>query len=79
MAAYPGVSKGVPHRHKYRDPDAIDGGTWEALERLLRQAGYYPAGLPKVEAARAIAQHMDPWANTSKSFQIFRDVVVEMS
>lgn len=38
--AYPRVSSTVPARARYRDPDGIAGGTWEAFERELQRAGY---------------------------------------
>ena len=43
--AYPKVSASLATQQPYRDPDAIKGGTWEALERVLRKAGYHPGGL----------------------------------
>ena len=70
-AAYPGVSPTLGARARYRDPDAIAGGTWEALERVQRQAGYFGGGLPKIEVAREMAKHMDPARNTSASFGQF--------
>jgi Domain of unknown function (DUF4276) len=75
-AAYPRVPSGVPRRARYRIPDAIAGGTWEAFERILQDAGYFPGGLPKIEAAQAIAPHTDPARNTSRSFQVFRDALL---
>lgn len=75
VAAYPGVSPHLGKQARYRNPDAIVGGTWEALERVLQRAGYYPGGLPKIEAAANISEHMDPDSNTSKSFQVFRDAL----
>jgi hypothetical protein len=72
-AAYPRLLGGVEFRAKYRDPDAVAGGTWEALEDLLRRFGYFPAGLAKTVAAAAIAEHMNVEANRSRSFQAFRD------
>lgn len=75
--AYPKVSANIPEKQKYRDPDAIQGGTWEALETVLKRHGYFQTGLRKIEAARSIAQHMDPERNRSKSFQVFRDAVLE--
>lgn len=69
-AAYPKVPAGLERKAKFRDPDAITGGTWEALERVLARAGYYATGMPKVEVARRISAHMDPSANTSRSFQV---------
>jgi hypothetical protein len=70
-SAYPKVSPTIPEKQAYRFPDDIHGGTWEALERVLRNAGYYKNGLPKVEAATNIARHMDPKRNQSRSFQTF--------
>ncbi len=78
-AAYPGVPKTLGAQAKYRDPDAIRGGTSEALERILQRAGHFRSGLRKIEAARAIATRMDPDRNRSKSFQVFRDVVREIA
>jgi hypothetical protein len=74
-AAYPRVPANLDRRAAYRIPDAISGGTAEALERVLKKAGYYAGGLPKIEAARKISQHMDPGRNTSGSFQMFRDAL----
>lgn len=77
--AYPNVPKGLDRRKPYRNPDAILGGTWQALERVLKSAGYYRGGLPKKEAARRISEYMDPTRNTSKSFQVFRDAIQELT
>ncbi len=44
-------------RSRYRNPNAIVGGTWEALEHELQRAGYAPGGLAKVATARAISAH----------------------
>jgi len=71
VAAYPKVASTLGLQAKYRDPDAITGGTWEALERVLQDKGYHLGGLAKLKAARDIAQHMDPSRNRSKSFQVF--------
>ncbi len=78
-SAYPKVPATIPNQAKYRDPDAIAGGTWEAFERVLKRAGYFQTGLRKIEAARAIAAHWQPQANRSKSFCVFRDVLQEMT
>ena len=67
--AYPRVSRSFEHQAKYRNPDAIGGGTSEALQFLLKK--YYTNRLPKIEVARKIAPHMDPNRNKSKSFQVF--------
>lgn len=70
-AAYPKVPATLELRKPYRDPDAISGGTAEALERVLRQAGYFTAGMPKIRVAREVSAHMQPSRNRSKSFQVF--------
>lgn len=77
-AAYPRVSLNLTKRSKYRNPDAITGGTWEALERELQRVGYYPGGLAKVSAARKITAHMEPERNRSKSFQVFQQGLLEL-
>ena len=75
--AYPKVSPTIPNQARYRAPDAIRGGTWEAFERILKHHGYYKTGLPKVEAAKTVAGHIDPARNRSGSFLVFRDALVE--
>ena len=77
-AAYPKVPATIPEQAKYRDPDAISGGTWEAFERVLQAAGYFSPGLPKIEAARTIAAQMDPGRNRSKSFQVLHQALTTM-
>lgn len=77
-AAYPKVPRTVAAKAAYRDPDEIRGGTWEAFLRVLQAAGYFRSGLRKIEAARAIAQHMVPARSTSPSFCALRDVLEEM-
>lgn len=74
-ASFPRVSAKIPGKQAYRDPDAIAGGTWEAFERILQRHGYFTAGLPKIEVARAMAGHMTPATNRSLSFQCFWRVV----
>lgn len=76
-AAYPRVSMSVPQQQRYRDPDAIVGGTWEAFERLLQRHGYFRGGLPKMEVARTLGQHLEPSRCRSASFACFRDAVRE--
>jgi hypothetical protein len=77
-AAYPSVSPTVPVKAQYRNPDDIKGGTWEAFERIMRQAGYFRGGLRKIEAARRIAGHMQPERNTSPSFRALTSALMEM-
>lgn len=74
-SAYPRVAANVPAKQAYRDPDGIKGGTWEALERELRKAGYFKTGLQKLRLAREIAAHMEPDRNRSPSFRKFRDAL----
>ena len=69
--AYPRVSKSLKYQARYRDPDAIAGGTHEALERLLKRLSYHRKGLPKTVVAQNIALHMEPDQNRSRSFQVF--------
>jgi len=76
-AVFPRVPRNLAKKHGFRDPDAIRGGTWETFERILKKAGYFRTGLPKIQAARQIAQHIDPDRNRSHSFRVFRDAVLE--
>ncbi|MDQ2810181.1 MAG: DUF4276 family protein [Chloroflexota bacterium] len=80
VSAYPRVHNLNENQSGYRDPDAIQGGTWEALLRELQKANYYryQKGLPKGEVARKIAEHMDPTRNRSRSFQVFREGLLEL-
>ena len=78
-AAYPRVPETISQNAKYRDPDAIREGTWEAFQRILQRAGYFRNGLRKIEAARAVAAHWDAEANSSHSFRVLRDVLREMA
>lgn len=75
VSAYPRVPATLGERAAYRDPDAIKGGTWQALERVLQEAGHHLGGPAKGRAAREIATHMNVEANRSRSFQKFRDGV----
>ena len=77
--AYPRLPDTIGRKAPYRNPDAIAGGTWEALERILKQSGYYTSGMPKVETARNVSKYMDPDRNISKSFQVFRDALRELA
>lgn len=68
-AVYPRISPNLAQRRGYRDPDAISGGTWEALHRLLTYHRYSVPG--KITLAEQISRHMDPKRNRSHSFQMF--------
>lgn len=74
--AYSGIDENIEKQAAFRDPDAIRGGTWEALERILHK--HHPGGLEKIRAAQEIAQHMTPSYNRSKSFQVFRDALLDL-
>lgn len=75
QAAYPKVPATVPQKTGFRDPDAIAGGTWEAIERVFKKAGYFSSGLRKLELARSVAGHMAIQRNCSRSFQAFAGAV----
>ena len=70
-AAYPRISENLQSKARYRNPDAIRGGTYEALEHLLLQKNYYRGRIPKSTVAQNIARHMEPDRNKSRSFQVF--------
>lgn len=76
--AYARVRVTVPQKAAFRDPDQIKGGTWEALERILQEGGYFQAGLAKIELARAVARHMDPERNVSGSFRALRTLLASL-
>lgn len=77
-SAYPRIPSTLAEKRKYRNSDAITGGTWEALEKVLQTAGHYPAGMPKIEVARNVSQHMNPDRNRSPSFRVFINAIREM-
>lgn len=75
-AVYPRLPSTIPQQQKYRDPDGIAGGTWEAFERVMQRNGYFKAGLAKIEVARALGGLIDAQRNRSPSFCRFRDAVL---
>lgn len=77
--AFPRIPVSLKNRERYRNPDEIEGGTWESLERLLVRNNYYADRMPKIEVARLISMHMNPNTNRSRSFQVFRDAVIELA
>jgi len=78
-AAYPRVSLSLGRKARYRNPDAIRGGTWEALERELKRVGYYSSGISKISNARMVSVYMEPERNRSKSFQVFRQGLIDFT
>ena len=77
-AAYPRISLNLGRKAKYRNPDAIRGGTWEALEREFKKAGYFSTGISKILVAREVSVYMEPGRNRSKSFQVFRQGLLDL-
>ena len=76
--AYPKVPATLAEKRGFRDCDAIAGGTWEKLEQVLKNAGYYRAGMPKIEVARNVSFHMEPERNQSRSFRVFCQALREL-
>lgn len=76
-AAYPRLPATIPNQQRYRDADAIAGGTWETFERILQRHGYFKGGLRKIEAARILGGVVAAQRNRSASFCRFRDAVLE--
>lgn len=76
-ATYPNVAENISARAPYRDCDAIAGGTWEALERVLKRGGYFSGGYRKVEAAREIGRNFDPNRCSSRSFRVLHEALNE--
>lgn len=76
--AYPKMPGTLPKRAGFREPDAIAGGTWEALERELKRKGYFRQGLRKLEFAREVASRMEPARNRSASFGCLRAVLARL-
>jgi hypothetical protein len=70
---FPKIPESLGKRARFRDPDSVRGGTWEALERELQRLGYYSSGMPKIELARMVARHMEPNQNRSPSFKVFQE------
>ena len=71
-AAYPRLTERDLRLQRNQHPDTLPDA-WEWLERRLTQRRYFPRGMRKVEAANAIATHLNltPDANTSQSFRLF--------
>jgi hypothetical protein len=69
VEAYPNVSAQIARQARYRAPDAIAHGTWEAFERVLQRYGYHKGALQKVRAAREIGALVEAERNRSPSFR----------
>lgn len=73
--AYPRLPASLGDRARFRNPDAIAGGTAEALEKVLIDSGNHLGGLQKVTLVENVAPYMDPSLNRSGSFMAFIDGV----
>ncbi|OBQ02109.1 MAG: hypothetical protein AN482_20845 [Anabaena sp. LE011-02] len=71
-AEYEKIPVSLSQQAKFRNPDAIKGGTWEELDKILKKYGY-ETGLQKMDFAQKVSPHMDVENNKSRSFQVFRD------
>lgn len=78
QAAYPKLDLSVPNRSKYRDPENIQGGTWEAFQKVLQEKRYFTSGLRKMSAAEKIAPHLALHGNRCRSFEHFVLAVQEV-
>jgi len=78
-SSYPRISLNLGKKAKYRNPDTIRGGTWEALEREFKKVGYFSSGIPKILVAREVSVYMEPERNRSRSFQIFRQGLLDIA
>ena len=47
------------------------------FKRVLQRHGYFKQGLAKVEVANLVGQHIDPSRNSSRSFALFYNAIVE--
>lgn len=75
--AYKKVNPNELDKPRYSNPDTISN-TWEELERLLQKFHYYPGGLSKIQNAQVISKNMDVNNNSSKSFNVFRDGLLQI-
>lgn len=75
---FPRIPESISNQSRFRKPDQIPGGTWEALDKLLIQYGY-KTGLIKTEAAEKIARYMDIRSNRSISFNAFKDGLISLT
>ena len=67
-SAYPKVNANVPTQKKYRHPDAVGGGTWEAFERCLQNAGYFRPDFGRSRWLEPLANIWTPSATRHRAF-----------
>ena len=68
--AFPDISNNYVTKNKNLNPDEIPKPS-KKLELVLQRYQYYINGMPKIEVAEKISEHMIPQRNKSKSFQVF--------
>jgi Domain of unknown function (DUF4276) len=73
--AYPKLPVGLAAQARFRDPENVPGGCWEALEGVLQEHGYHSRGLRKIQLADDVAPHMSTETNRARSFAAFCDGV----
>ncbi len=71
------ASPNVPRNARYRNPDNIQGGTWEAFERVMKMSGHFRGGLEKVRAAREIGGQIEVARSGSPSFRYLATIINE--
>ncbi len=76
IKAFPRV-RPYSKKRKYNNPDSIPGGTWESLEKLLQNSGYYKEGMSKMEVSKKISEKMNPSINKSQSFNVFVKGIID--
>jgi hypothetical protein len=77
LTTYDKVNPNELNKPKYSTPDSISN-TWEELERLLQKFKYYKGGLSKIQNARMISANMNVNNNSSKSFNVFRNGLLQI-
>lgn len=70
-AAYPRLPPTFELSEAFRNPDAVPGGAWEGLERLLAASYRQRGGWAKGVIAADVATRLVPERNRSRSFQAF--------
>lgn len=77
MAIINAVSAGLPIAAAADIQSELQDSRKEVF--YLKKAGYFQTGLRKIEAARAVATHMDPERNASPSFRTLRSALLEIT
>ncbi len=77
--AYPKLNPDIIKKSKFRDPENIKGGVWEALEKIFQKHGYFKTGIRKIELAKLVAPNVDPNRNVSRSFILFYKTLLDLS